>query len=252
MSTSKSPNGPLAQSTDDEFPGYRPVSSLAVTSFLLSLASILVFTHLAWSFIPVLAFVCSVLALRRIAALQNGLVGRRFALAGLVLSLSFGLMAPTYKYVSILQIRAEARRFARQWFDDLAKREPDRAFLSQMPASSRTDETFKMMNSKPEMRQMLRARMREPAVIALLTLGEKAKVRYCQQASFTESTIGECLLIDVYAVTTEEGGQRTTFFVDMKLQRNKSYNDETYDWGILSTEFRTTPPPFLASQDSGH
>ncbi|HUY36764.1 MAG TPA: DUF4190 domain-containing protein [Pirellulales bacterium] len=231
--------------TDDELPGYRPLSNMAVAGFLFGLASILILSDLKFAFIPILGLAFSALALRRIAALANAVAGRRLALAGLTLSLLFGLAAPTRVAMLRWQMRSESRRFAQQWFDALKRRQPDLAYQMEMAGAFRsTPEATGERSLNPMARQMFVKFLDRPVVQALLTLGERANVRYYQQLSLVD-TAGQYGIKDVYAVTVDDGGERTTFFIDLGMERTENLADLTWGWHIRSSEFRTKPPPAL-------
>jgi hypothetical protein len=234
---------PSAYSVDDEFPGYRPVSAAAVAGFLISLASVLVFISLNYAFLPVLGLIVCSLALRRIAALEQRLVGRRLALIGLTLSLSFGLVAPTMAVVNQWQIRSDARRFADEWFKAAAQRDSDFVYAVHMPASMRGGSEFtKVIKSQPHARQMMKTFLQEPAVRTLFALGPRAQARFYQRELITSVSTGEVHVVDIYAVTVDDAGDRTTFFVDVTLERAKNA-DQSWDWTLRSATIRTTPPP---------
>jgi hypothetical protein len=245
MTTSSRAVPPITHPTDDEFPGYHPLSSMAVVGFLCGLTSILTFVSLKFAFIPLLGLAFSSLALRRIAVLENAMTGRRFALTGLTLSLLFGLAAPTRQAVARLQMRNESRRLAQQWFDMLKERQPYMAHQLEIAAALRSTPDKMAKNSSHPMPRMQFERFLGRSVVQiLLTLGERAQVRYFQQLSLSD-VAGLHGVIDVYAVTVDERGAKTTFFVDLQLERTKNYVDGSWEWLIRSAEFRTKPPPAL-------
>jgi hypothetical protein len=231
-------------STDDEFPGYRPVSAAALTGFLLSLASVMVFVSLNYVFLPVLGLVVCSIALRRISVMQDRLVGRRLALVGLTLSLTFGLVAPAIAVVQHFQVNADARRFAEEWFNAAAEGDSEFVSTLHMPLSLRRGSEFdKVVKTQTQARQMVSGFLREPAVQVLLALGPRAQARFYWRESFDESATGEIHAVDIYAVTVDEAGERTTFFVDVTMDRSKNAVDQSWGWTLRSATIRNTPPP---------
>jgi hypothetical protein len=245
MSASNRASLPTTHPTEDEFPGYHPLSSMAVVGFLFGLASILTLVSLKFAFIPLLGLVLSALALRRIALLEKVMTGRRFALAGLTLSLLFGLAAPTRVAIGRWQMRSESRRFAGQWFDMLKERQPYMAYqLEVAPAIRSTPDKMAKDLSQQMPRMQFERFLGRSVVQILLTLGERAHVQYFEELSLVDK-VGLRGTNDVYAVTVDDRGERTTFFVELQLERTKSYVDGSWEWLIRSAEFRTTPPPAL-------
>ncbi|HVC98839.1 MAG TPA: hypothetical protein VND64_34560 [Pirellulales bacterium] len=247
MSASNRAPAPAIHPSDDEFPGYHPLSNMAVAGFVFGLVSILTFVSLNFSFIPLLGLACSVLALRHIAVLENAMKGRRFALAGLTLSLLFGLAAPTREAILFWRMRSESRELARQWFDELKQRQPYRAFQLELPIAVRStpDKMAKHLSESTRRMQFEKSSNR-PVVQALLTLGERAQVRFFERLPLADSP-GPYDSNDVYAVTVEERGEKTTFFVELNMERLDSYVDGTSDFMIRSVKFLRAPPPSLST-----
>ena len=175
------------------------------------------------------------------------MTGRRFALTGLTLSLLFGLAAPTGQAVARMQMRSESRRFSQQWFDMLKERQPYMAYqLETAPALRSTPEKMTKDLAQQMPRMQFEKFLGRSVVQIMLTLGEGAQVRYFQELSLTDK-VGLRGTNDIYAVSVDDRGEKTTFFVELQLERTKSYVDGSWEWQIRSAEFRTKPPAALPS-----
>ena len=99
----------LAPAAGDELP-YRSVSSLAVLSLVLGLLSVTALTSPGAWLVPLPAALCAVWALHRIRQRPDELLGRKAALAGLALALSFGCWAPARYFTDRWLINRQASR----------------------------------------------------------------------------------------------------------------------------------------------
>lgn len=262
MSTSQEPRPLLHEAVDAETAQYRPVSKLAVAALVVGLLAPLAVIEPMLYLIPLAGILVGGLALWQIARSDRTLLGRKAALAGLVLSVGLAAAAPghwiTYRWL----LRREARQFAAAWFDLLAEGQPQKAFqLTRHPDYRQPldDSLWSYYKENPQQHQELWSYVgngrRGPfdngpqLVPTLLALGPKARVRY-----FGTDGQGRVDGVDtvhqVYAVTYDDGGQAKTFFVGMELKRFLAKPTGRASWRITHTDGGVRPAAF-GGQEKG-
>ena len=230
----------LTDHDDAEAARYQALSSLAVVGLVLGMLGFAaLFEPWLWV-VPLLGLLTSGLALRRIARDAPALSGRRTALAGLVLSVLFSAAVPANWLVYRWLVRCEAQRFAACWFEFLADGQPQKAHqLTQHPAyrqplDERLADWYQRRRGRLDQLQWyVAASPSEPRwpVHTLLTLGNKARVRYHQTTDQTRAGRRD-LLCQVYAVTYEKDGREKSFFVELHLERWQ-LDSSRANWQIL-------------------
>jgi hypothetical protein len=205
----------------DEIVEYRAVSGLAVASLLVALAAPAAMLGTPLWLLPPLGMLLAGLALRQIARRAPTLVGRKAALAALLLSLVFAVAAPTQWFCYRQLLRREARQFAAIWFDALRRGEPHKAHQLtvvpryRQPLDDRLLDTYRKGIRSQE---KLKAMVEQPWVRKLLDLGPQAQVRYYGSADQEQQDDRDSVEL-IYAVSYEERGEPKTFFIDMLLWR---------------------------------
>ena len=105
-------------------------------------------------------------------------------LAGLLLSVTFGVAVPVDAYVSDRLLLGEARQFAALWFRFLADGEPQKAYQLTIYPGARLplDETLEdFFAHDPRQRKQMDVYLENPLVRRLLALGKKAEVRFARE-----------------------------------------------------------------------
>ena len=107
---------------ENEFPTYRAISRGAVFAVLFGLASLACFAD-PWGFLflPILALITGVLAIRRIRRYPDILTGEKIAQFGITMALIFSLAALTINTVQRFIHTRSASRFAEQYVTVLEK-----------------------------------------------------------------------------------------------------------------------------------
>jgi len=221
---------------DDDIAEYRAMSVSAVAGLILGLLSAVALVDpLAW-LIPLGGVLLCVLALQRIARAAPALIGRKAALAGLVLSVLFGTAAVADRMTYRALMRSEGQRFARLWFDLLAQRDPKKAFQLTLAPRERhpLDEGLtQFYREGPRWHRMLLDYVERPVVRTLLALGKNAVVRYYGTGG--QETEGQRdKLYQVFAVTFDDAGRKTTFCVGLTLHRIELENGQAV-WQVYDT-----------------
>ena len=162
----------------EQLASYRSPSGLAIFSFLLGLASPLVFTAPLLIAIPGLGIAISLLALAKIAASDGRLFGRKAALVGLALAIASACAVPMKKQVTTWLLSRQARPTALMWFDHLRHGQPETAFYLttafQRPARN-PPVPSPFGSSKESPIDQFKA---SPVVAKLIDWGDQAKVQF--------------------------------------------------------------------------
>jgi len=216
---------------------YQAVSTLAVVGLVVGFISAGATIWPLFWIVPPLGILLNLVAMARIAADPAALTGRKLALVGLVLSVFFAALVPTDRLASRRLLRREAQQFAAQWFDALRGDRPVEAFqLSVDPRYRRPLEHLRQQirRAGSEDREGLEEYLDQEDVRCLLALGEKAQVKHYATENVSKSKEGE-IVVDVYAVTFEDNGEKKTFFLRLGLQRFRLPNQEAADWHVASS-----------------
>jgi hypothetical protein len=214
---------------------YRAVSGLAVAGLLAGLASPVALMGLLGWIVPAGGVLLNVLALARIARAGPALIGRKAALAGLVLSLLFAAAAVSRWYVGNRLLHNEAMRFAAVWFDALRQGNPQKAFQLTLDPQHRWppgEDPRNFDRGNPRRHEQLQRYVLQPPVRALLALGPKAQVRFCEAADQGQQD-GHPWVQLTYAVTCDDPGG-TSFFLTLTLDRFVAAGRT--DWRLLGVE----------------
>lgn len=224
----------LSDREDAEVTQYRAVSVLALAGLLVALLSPAAWVHPLFWAVPAAGVVLSALALRRIALEAPALIGRKPALVGLVASVIVGVAAPTGAFTYGRLIDREAREFALEWFEFLRQGEPEKSHQLTAPPEDRLplDEGLRdYYTLGSTQRAALEAHVARPAIRSLLALGDKARVRYYDTEA--HDTSGDTDTVEqVYAVTSEEAGHKTSFFIRLTLRRYRLASTGRAHWQV--------------------
>jgi len=187
-----------------ELPDYRPISGLAFVALLAGLASAAALAHPILWCLPLLGLVVSLVALRRLAAAERPMVGRRAAVGGLALSLVFGVAAPTRFFSRQFWLQARAEHVAEQWFDDLRTGQIGQAYellrhvgSSSHPPPKPHDDAAAAAAEEAKTELQLFAE-RQP-IARLLTLGNQAQPQ-CLDAEVLPDALGLETVLLLYHV----------------------------------------------------
>jgi hypothetical protein len=229
-------------SPKDDAVQYRPVSGLAVVGFLAGLlCSVGLVSPLMWPLAP-LGIVLSAAALWRIAARAPALIGRKLAMIGLALSITFTVAFPADWVVHRWLIRRSARQFAQRWLD--AIRAGDAAHAHQLMLQSQyrelnDDQLLDFYRKGPRWQQELKTMAETPAVRALLALGPKARVRYYDVSDEAEFEARQWMRL-YYAVTFEDEVDLKTFFIAISLECFTTKDESR--WRVVRCDGGVQPP----------
>ncbi|MEX0939502.1 MAG: hypothetical protein WDZ59_16685 [Pirellulales bacterium] len=217
-----------------EHDAYRALSPWAILALLLGLASPLALMGPVLRTVPLLGVIVAILALRQIATGEGRIAGRGAAVLGLALSLLFGSAAISQALSRTFWIDQQSRELSRAWIDFLLDGQPQMAHQLTKYPSERVpldDMLWTYYRRTPAEAGELRAFVSQPLVHALLELADKATVRHWEMESIVDHR-GKEYVVQIYTVTYEDRGQRTTFFARVFASRRIDPETEQIEWRI--------------------
>ncbi len=236
------PDVRITDPQDGDVAAYRALAPQAVVGLIFGLlAPLALIDPLLWT-LPALGTFFSFWGLRRIRNRAGELVGRKFAGAGLVLSLLFLTAAPADLLSYRWMIGNEARQFSALWFRYLTQEEPQKAWQLYLAPQSRRpldDRLWQFYRNSAQQRENLQKFVNLPVTRTLLALGPRAQVRFYQTAGADREDDND-LVNQYYAVTYEEQGERKSFFVLVRMKRQKLSSGQA-GWCILAVEGGVRP-----------
>jgi hypothetical protein len=236
----------------DELSGYRTISALAVAGLLLGLASPLCLFGKVLMFVPIAGAAVSLLALRRIAVSDGGLVGRRAALIGLILSVSCAAVAVSYGAVTRRLRTRQASAVGYQWIALILKGDTKSAFhLSSGHAAPDPNREEGFGAGGNPYNRFVEA----PLVDALLKAGADAAIHGEEVIQYAAQGQGEFLIRQIFVVTPRAGGpsdgaaaQRPPLRFVLQLQRTRPLDGPHVVWLVNPVDRVLSPD----SPDAAH
>jgi hypothetical protein len=244
MPSSSQPT-PSREATEASAPDYRRVSLAAVGALALGVLSPLAFAGPTLWFVPAAGLLAAASALRATRQGDAMLTGRSIAHVGLLLSVCFGVAAPVSTLGAGWLLRRSAAPFAKTFFQELAEGRPQNALQLQNTAAHRRapDDTLWDFHRRDEAAQReLKKFVAEPVVKTLLLLGRRAEARLYDSDAPVRFDHRESLS-QIYAVTFDLDGRKTTFFVKLRLERNAAAG-QAPAWRVASLDGPERPAPW--------
>jgi hypothetical protein len=243
----------LFDPADEDAVSYRGLSALAVVGLLAGAASPLAMVGTSFWLLPAAATLLSALALRQIAAQAPNLVGRKAALAGLLLGATFLVAAPADVAIYRYFVRREARQFADTWIKHVRRGEvyfahdlmidPRRRVPSDVPPDTTLEEHFAQYYARSDFqKRMLPLFIDQPLVRTLFALGPSAEYRFYETAGEGGADNGD-YVTSTYAVTyTDEENRKKTFFINLPMSRTVDRETNHCDWTMGKIDGPVKPP----------
>jgi hypothetical protein len=219
---------------DETADGYQRVSALAVGGAVTGLAAALALAHPLLWIVPGVGLLVSGLALRQIGRGEGELGGRRWALAGLCLSVAFGVAAPVALASDRWWLTSQARPAAEQWLAALAAGRPGAAHQltlapeARRPAESDLEEFYRLDRGAGG---ALRNFVDQPLVHALLVLGGRARAQFVESGPLVHAEGRDEILL-AYLVTWTGPGGKQSLVVKMILRRTPDRFSGAFRWQI--------------------
>ena len=223
---------------------YRAVSKLAVAAVVVGLlAPMALIAPLLWA-IPALGVALAVIALQQLSSSSGELVGRKAALTGLALSLTFLVAAPVRQASAHWYLHREAQAWGQLWFELLANDEPHKSHQLTLGVGMRQPldaHLWDAYRDNSQLKASLEDFVEEPLVRALLALGPKAEVQFwgnvAQQASGKTSHV-----VQDYSVRYGTGDEKVTFFCRLTFERFTKRDSGQVSWRVTNRQGGVLPP----------
>lgn len=126
---------------ENELSGYKAVSGSAIFSAVMGALSGLMFVDWSFAFIPVLAVIFGILALRRISQMSSYYTGQKIAQAGIGMAFLFSLLSVASSFAYQFSLNSSAGGYAKSLGDTLKTARPEDLLFLRIPPSQRGDLT---------------------------------------------------------------------------------------------------------------
>lgn len=126
---------------ENELSGYKAVSGSAIFSAILGVFSGLMFVDWSFAFIPALALIFGLLAIRNIKRMPDYYTGQKIAQAGIGMGFLFSLMAVASSYAFQVSLNSSAGGYARSLGDTMKTARAEDLLFLRIPPSQRGDLT---------------------------------------------------------------------------------------------------------------
>ncbi|WP_435022054.1 DUF4190 domain-containing protein [Tundrisphaera sp. TA3] len=244
---------------ENEIPTYRAISSAAVFSLLLGIASFLCFTHVGFIGVAIAAVLVGVLALRGIDRRSDVLTGSNLARVGITLGLVCGIAAFTSNVVQAMMLKRESTQFASD-FVEVLKNEPMAVALwYHQPPGVRSDK-------KPdEVVEELKKAAQGPAGDAyatqstpVLKIKEIVKAKGDVHFEKIETSLYQGLtayanaLLEVHNPSAKDPAEKEAF---ARLRIRRDAANARNEWTVEELEYPYKPASYVekvAAPDDGH
>jgi len=252
------PPAPVAPELDSERSewddsAYRSLSLTAVLGLLFGAAAAAGLWHPVFVLAAAVGVLLSAVALRRIATATPPPVGRAAALAGLALSLVFGVATATAVTYRGVVLENEAQQIARDYFDHLVRGEYAEAHQLSLAETKRAragDDIWTFYRNDEKAQESLRQFVNESTVRSLTRLGDRARVRHYQTET-RETGKGRDTINQVYAVTYDDDGEVRTFFISVKLIHSQDDITRRYGWVVSNPMAGVLPKSWIMEPPAG-
>lgn len=215
---------------------YRSVEPWAIAGLVLGLLSPLALLSSVLWLAPLFGIAVNALALRRLQQDGNR-AGRAAALAGLGLSVLFGVVPVAQMATDYVLLKDQPREMADQFLEYLRHDEPGKALMLRTVPDFRKsqddDEAVKLFfRNNQEAKADLAKFVQLPVARTILALGERADIRFF--ANMGVATRGDRAQVDYcYTVTfDDEQGKKKTFLVGLIMERKPTQNPELNPWRV--------------------
>ncbi len=232
---------PSLDEANDPLDEYRSVERWAVAGLLLGmLSSSAMLDSILW-LLPPLGILINLIALGRIRR-DASRVGRKAALAGLALSVTFAV-APVAQWASAYAILwRQGTPVADQWFEFLREGEPEKVLMLRFSPDMRQgldEDLWLYFRSDKDARGELQGFVRNPTVRTLLALGPRAEARY-YKTSAVATEGGRAIAEYIYTVTySEKDGKKKTFLLSVLAERKPTKRPGLHPWRVLDVVSRS-------------
>jgi hypothetical protein len=224
---------------------YGSISPLAVGSLLLALVSPLALYGPQVWIVPALGILAAIRAQRSICDSEGTLTGLWLARIALPLSVLFMTAGVVRSVADQYYLLHSADQITSVYFRDLRHSDPHRAMQWESTVSNRRpldDLLWDYYRQDKGKAKQLQNWAEQPLNKTLLLLGERANYRLYQTLEVT-STDTQNSLLQIYAVTYDDGGKKKTFFIQVEMVRETDFGGPKH-WRIRQVTGPIRPEEF--------
>ncbi len=259
--TTSAPDSPTVSAIENEFASYRAISSAAVLSMILALASVFCYASLWFLVIAATAVVIGLVSLRNIRRLPEILTGAVFARIGIGLALLFGLTSVTRAVAQEFLVSYDAGRFARLYVDIIKDKPIGEAMWYQQPPAYRQtkspDEIVEELKKAKGTSSMSDAFKEKSATLSqikerLKGQGEEIRFARIETKVVDGLTTYANALVELDGPGSKDFPEKEQFAL---VEMVKGPHAGPYDWVVESIRFPYTPASAVATAkaaDDGH
>jgi hypothetical protein len=234
-------NGEASFTTDRSMDAqpYRAISPLAIAASALGAVSAMALVHPFFWFLPVVAVVVSVMALRTIARNPDSLVGRKAALMGLAAAVFFGIWAPTSLALQRAVIPRNARSFAEYWLELVREGRVHEAHQWSVPAEYRVPEDVDLKqfyDSDTDAKGDLDVFLEDDVLRVLVRAGRAARPRFVRTVVFVGNEARSRTTLDFEVATNDQ--TVSPFDVRTVIERTRAAEDGSVQWRMVQVRSR--------------
>ncbi len=230
----------LREHPESELTQYRPISILAMGALTCGVLSITAFAYPLLWIVPLVGVTIGAISLWRVDHAEQPLLGRSMALAGLILSVTFGVAAPAQRVTHDYWIGARARRLAEQFFG-LVQTDPTHAYRLMFRSQHKGPPERPVNGQAPEKpRSDLEVFLSENPIADLIKLGRNLRYEHVA-TEVTPFEGGRQAVIVAYDVTDAEHSTARPLKVAFYQQRNFDSQGIEH-WFVLTVSRLQTSP----------
>ena len=259
--STSAPESPPIAAIENEFATYRAISSSAVLSLVLGLASVFCYASLWFLALVAASVVAGLVSLRNIRRLPEILTGAVYARIGIGIALLFGLTAVTQKVVEEVVVNLDASRFAKLYVEVIKDKPVSLAlWYQQAPAYRQTkspDELVEELKKATSKTSPDPFKDRAGSILQikerLKGKGEEIRFARIETKVINGLTTYANALIELDGPGSKEFPEKEQFAL---LQMIKGPQAGQFDWQIEEIKFPYTPASAVATvkhaDDDGH
>jgi hypothetical protein len=219
----------------EELTAYRPVSAWAIVAFLAGLASPIALMHPLGLLVPAAGIALATWTFYSLGHADPPPTGRRWAVAGLVLSLFFSAAAPVRFVVRRHALQQRACAICEQWLEAIRQNRPWLAFELMRPAAARPalDTPLEDLSKNEGFKMGYQRFLEKSAVKMLLARRDNFSVRYLREPLFETDTLRKAFFFhEEYEATFSDGENPGRTLIRFSLERTVSEKDGGEQWKL--------------------
>jgi hypothetical protein len=238
MSGKHGPHAVFSSGQEDNVVQHRPVSRLAVASMLLGLVSAAAIANpLAWC-VPIVGVTLAIAALRTLSTENSMVLGRKAALAGLVMALLFGSCGMTRYFARQQWLYRQARPLAQRWIELVREGRLYEAHQLHSPQRDRISpggDLDDFYQGEDGAQSSLEVFFEQPPLSEIVRIGRRGQLRFEGDEDIDFAREGGAkseIVILRYAIDYEEDGKPQTLSFLVSVARKYDAEHREARWNV--------------------